>query len=217
MRRHFHRCGYLRILEVDASELSRARKGGKLILEELCDAKRLAPCVGLAECDVLSAGQKRELLAARATHLREWEGGASPLADAKAGDARNAELEDLRGALLEERNAIAQENRRQAAEAGGALQRNPRPLSRAEERELGAAGLSVVFDDELRALRAARLDALDRALDAIAHGRFGACVRCGGPIEIERLREAPDALVCAPCAAAVRPEGGPAAGSRAAR
>jgi RNA polymerase-binding transcription factor DksA len=203
MRHHFHRCGYLRVLEVDASDLSHARKGGGQILDELCDAKRLAPCVGLADCDVLSAGQKRELLAARATHLRREEGGASSLADAE--DPRAAELADLRAELLEERNAIAQENRDRAAEAGGALRRNPRPLSRAEEHELARAGVSVVFDDDLRALRTARLDAIDRALDALARRRFGDCARCGGPIELERLREAPDTAVCVTCARTALP------------
>ena len=206
MRHHFHRCGYLRVFGVDASELSHARKGGTQILEELCQAKQLARCVGLAECDVLSAGQKRDLLTARATHLREEEGGVAPLADAAAGKPRTAELEELRRTLLDERNAIAQENRRRAAEAGGALQRNPRPVSLTEERELAGAGLSVVIDDELRAMRVARLDALDRALDALAHGRFGACVRCGGAIEVERLRQTPDTAVCTPCARAVLPE-----------
>jgi len=206
MRHHFHRCGYLRVIDVDASDLGHARKSGKRILDELCQAKHLAPCVGLAECDVLSAGQKRELLAVRATQLREEEGGESLLGDADAGNLRSAELEELRGTLLDERNAIAQENRRRAAEAGGALQRNPRPLSHAEERELGVAGLSVVLDEELRASRATRLDALDRVLDALAHGRLGDCVRCGGEIEVERLREAPDTALCTPCARAVLPE-----------
>jgi RNA polymerase-binding transcription factor DksA len=204
MRHHFHRCTHLRVLEVDASELSQARKGGSRILEELCDAKRLAPCVGLADCDVLSAGQKRELLAARATHLRREEGGASRLADAE--DPRATELAELRAMLLEERNSIAEENRRRAAEAGGALRRNPRPLSRVEERELRAAGMSVVLDQELRALRTARLDAIDRALDAMARGPFGSCVRCGKPIEVSRLSEAPDTVVCGPCAWTALPE-----------
>ncbi len=206
MRHQFHRCGYLRVIDVDVSELSHARKGGKQILEELCAAKRLARCVGLAECDVLSAGQKRDLLAVRATRLREEEGRASSLADANANDPRTAEFEALRGTLLEERNAIAQENRRRAAEAGGALQRNPRPLSQAEEGELARAGLSVVLDDELRELRAARLDALDRALDALAHGRYGECVRCRRAIEIERLQQAPDTVLCTSCAGSVSPE-----------
>jgi RNA polymerase-binding transcription factor DksA len=197
MRHHFHRCGHLRVIEVDARDLSRARKGGSQILEELCEAKHLSPCVGLAECDVLSPGQKRELLAARATRLRDEEGGASPLADAS--EPRAAELAELREALLEERNAIAQENRRRAAEAGGALLRNPRPQGRAEEGELRAAGISIVLDEDLRALRTARLDALDRALDAIVHGRYGGCARCGAAIEIARLRETPGTALCTLC------------------
>jgi RNA polymerase-binding transcription factor DksA len=203
IRRHFHRCGHLRVIELDARDLSHARKGSSQVLEELCEAKHLAPCVGLAECDVLAPGQKRELLAARATHLREEEGGTSPLADAREGDPRTAELAELRDTLLAERNAIAQENRRRAAEAGGALQRNPRPLGRGEEGDLRSAGVSVVLDDELRALRAARLDALDRALDALGRGRYGGCVRCGAPIEIARLQETPDTVLCAPCARGV--------------
>jgi RNA polymerase-binding transcription factor DksA len=203
MRHHFHRCSQLRVIDLDARDRSHARKGGSQILEELCEAKHLAPCVGLAECDVLSAAQKRDLLAVRATWLREEEGGTSLLADAE--DPRAAELAELRQTLLDERNAIAGENRRRAAEAGGAVRRNPRSLGRAEERELARAGLSVVLDDELRELRAARLDALDRALDALARGRFGDCARCGGPIEVARLCEAPDSAVCAPCAQVALP------------
>lgn len=206
MRHQFHRCASLRLIVLRAGDLSSARKGGKQVLAELCDAKHLAPCVGLAECDVLSAGQKRELLAARATRMREERGGTSRVADADAGNPRRAELEELRESLLEERNAIAQENRRLSAESGGALQRNPRPLGRTEERELAGAGVAVVLDDALRALRAARLDALDRALEALDVGRFGVCVCCGGPIEIERLRETPDTAVCTRCAAAAVPE-----------
>lgn len=205
MRRHFHRCGYLRIIELDAGELSHARKGGKQILEELCEAKRLTPCVGLLECDVLAPGQKRDLLVARATRLREKEGGVSRLADARARDPRTAEIEHLRELLLDERNAIAEENRRRAAEAGGAIQRNPRPLSRSEEYELAAAGVSVVADEALRALRTSRLDAIDRALEALESGHYGDCVRCGQPIEIMRLRTAPDTVVCAPCARVALP------------
>lgn len=191
------------MLELDISELSGSRKGARQVLEELCDAKRLAPCLGLADCDVLSAAQKRELLGARATLLRQEEGGRSSLADAP--DPRATELEALRRDLLEERNAIARENRLRAAEAASALQRNPRPLSPTEEHELRAAGVSVVDDDDLRALRIGRLDAIDRALDTLARGRFGDCARCGEPIETSRLREAPDTWVCHLCALAARP------------
>jgi RNA polymerase-binding transcription factor DksA len=210
MRHQFHHCGHLRVLEIDASDLSGARKGGRQVVEELCEAKRLAPCLGLADCDILSAAQKRELLAARATSLRREEGGRSLLADSP--DPRAAELEELRSDLLDERNAIAQENRRRAAEAGGALRRNPHPLSPTEERELRAAGVSVVLDDELRELRTGRLDTIDAALDGLARGRFGECARCGRPIEIPRLREAPDTRVCQTCARAALPGVPPGSG-----
>jgi len=204
MRHHFHRCAHLRVLELDIHEISHARKGAKQVLEELCDAKRLSPCVGLAECDVLSAGQKRDLLTTRATQLRREEGGRSLLADAE--NPRAAELAELRSVLLDEHAAIVEENRRRAAESGGALQRNPRPLSPTEEHELGAAGMSVVYDDDLRALRTSRLDAIDRALDAIARGHYGDCARCGEAIEISRLSESPDTRVCGACARAALPE-----------
>jgi len=197
MRHHFHRCGHLRVLMLGAGELARDRKGGSQILEELCEAKHLARCVGLAECDVLSPAQKRELLVARAERLREEEGGESTLADEV--DARAAELRGLRGDLLEEYQEIVDENRRARAESAAALQRNPRPLARGEQGDLAAAGVSVFLDDELRALRTSRLDALERALEAIQAGAYGECKRCRGAIDLERLRETPDTLLCAPC------------------
>jgi RNA polymerase-binding transcription factor DksA len=204
MRQHFHRCGYLRVIAVDASELGRPRKGGSRILEELCQARGLARCVGLAECEVLAPAQKRELLAARATRLREQEGGWSPLADLP--DPRASELRELRGELLEEREQIVAENRRRVLEAAAALQRNPRPLGRAEQPELEAAGISVFQDEALRELRAARLDAIDRGLEALAGRSYGDCARCGRPIEVARLRIAPDTVVCMACAQEALPD-----------
>ena len=204
MRHHFHRCGYLRVVEIDAKDLSGERKGGARILEELCEARRLAPCLGLAECDVLSPAQKRDLLVTRATRLREEEGGASSLADVP--DPRSAELRALREALLEEQQEIVQENRRQRAEAGAALQRNPRVIARSEEPDLDRAGASVFYDEESLALRGARLDAIERALEAMGREGFGRCLRCGGPIEVQRLRHAPDTLVCTACARTALPD-----------
>ena len=94
------------------------------------------------------------------------------------------------------RNAIAEENRRRAAEAGGPLQRNFRPVARAAEGDLQSAGISVVLDDEL-----------DRTLDAMGRGRCGGCARCAAPIEIALLEETPDAVLCAACAREVSPQG----------
>jgi RNA polymerase-binding transcription factor DksA len=204
MRHHFHRCAHLRVLELDASDLNGARKGGAQIVEELCDVKRLAPCLGLAECDVLSPQQKRELLGARATRLREEEGGVSPLAD--AGDPRAIELRALREEFEDEYRQIVEENRARRVEAAAAVQRNPRPLPSGQEWSLASAGLSVFLDDELRELRTARLDALERALEAIKSGRFGHCARCRTAIDVERLRETPDTVVCSRCEAEVWPD-----------
>jgi len=204
MRRHFHRCGHLRILSVDAGDLSGARKGGSQILEELCEAKRLARCVGLADCDVLSPAQKRDLLTARATRLREEEGGESALADLP--NPRASELRELRRELLEEQAQIVGDNRRRQAESAGAVLRNPRPLRSTEEWELRGAGVSVFLDEDLRELQTARLDAIERALDALAHGAHGDCARCRRAIEVERLREAPDTVLCSICAREALPE-----------
>jgi RNA polymerase-binding transcription factor DksA len=204
VRHHFHRCGHLRILAIDASELSGVRKGGAQIVEELCEARRLARCVGLAECEVLQPAQKRDLLAARATRLREEEAGPSALADAP--DPRARELAALRAELLEEHGRIIAENRDRKVEAAAAVQRNPRPVPPGQYHDLAVGGLTVFLDDELRELRTARLDAIDRALDALRRGRYGDCARCKEPIDVERLREAPDTVVCEACERAVWPD-----------
>jgi DnaK suppressor protein len=194
----------LRILSVEAGELSGARKGGSQILEELCEAKRLARCVGLADCDVLSAAQKRDLLTARATRLREEEGGESSLADPP--DPRARELRELRREILEEQAQIVGDNRRRRAESAGAVLRNPRPLRSTEEWELRGAGVSVFLDEELRELQTARLDAIERALDAMDRGVYGSCVRCSLGIELDRLREITDTVLCISCAREALPE-----------
>jgi RNA polymerase-binding transcription factor len=204
MRHHFHRCGNLRVLTLEAGDLSHARRGGAQILEELCEARRLAPCVGLVECDVLSPAQKRDLLVARVTRLREEEGGGSSVADAP--DPRASELKELRSELTEEHREIVEENRRLRAEAAAAVQRNPRPIGLAEEHALAGAGISIFLDEDMRALCAARLDAIERALDGMARGVFGNCACCGRPIEVERLRLAPDTAVCSSCARDALPE-----------
>jgi RNA polymerase-binding transcription factor DksA len=40
---------------------------------------------------------------------------------------------------------------------------------------------------------------IDAALDRIARGRYGACVRCGGPIPVERLEILPAVALCMTC------------------
>jgi len=198
MRQHFHRCVNLRVVAVDASQLSGERRGGSAILDELCDARKLARCVGLAECDILTPAQKRDLLGTRVTRMREEEGGASPLGEIDA--ERRQELLELARDLIAEREQIVADNRRLLAEAAGAEDRRERTATRSEQWEFGVAAISMRWDEDLHQLQIGRLDAIDRALEEIAGRGYGMCARCRGPIALERLRDAPDTHVCAKCA-----------------
>ncbi|MEN8158726.1 MAG: hypothetical protein ABFS41_01495 [Myxococcota bacterium] len=198
MRQHFHRCPNLRVVSVAAEDLGPNRGRGSVVLDELCAVRKLTRCVGLAECDELPPAQKRELLVARVTQLREEVGAAiSPLGD--TADPRWEELTGVAEDLLEERRAILEENRRLVAEATAAADWGKEQSSRASE-GFAEAGVTSHLDESLRALRSARLDAIDRGLDALAQGDRRECLRCRRPIEVARLRDAPDALVCAACA-----------------
>ncbi len=197
MRHHFHRCMHLRVVSVPVSELHGARKGGVVVLEELCDAKGLTPCVGLVECDLLAPGQKQELLVERATRIREERGRPTALSGVRR--ERGEALRPLRQALVEERDRIVEENLRAAAEIAGGEDRAllARP---GEEPQLEAAGLSVRAGAAESALRVERLDEIDRALEAMEDSSFGTCALCGGEIAVERLRLNPVTRVCASCA-----------------
>jgi DnaK suppressor protein len=52
----------------------------------------------------------------------------------------------------------------------------------------------------LRAGLVDELAQLDRALDRVADGTYGSCVRCGRPIGAERLAARPTAELCIDCA-----------------
>lgn len=206
MRQQLHRCPNLRLVTVDARELAANRGRGHQVLDELCAAQGLGPCVGLVECEILTASQKRELLAARVTRLRDEEGRArSQLGDAP--DPRGAELSELEALLRGEQRAIAEENRRLLSEAAAAADWQGEQPARASE-GFAALGISARIDEGLRALRSSRLDAIERALDALAQGDRLVCARCRRPIEVERLRRAPDSRVCEACASTALPAGG---------
>ncbi len=49
-----------------------------------------------------------------------------------------------------------------------------------------------------------RLTDIDRALERLADGSYGLCLRCGRPIPVERLQVRPAAVACAECAARTR-------------
>ena len=195
MRHHFHRCPNLRVVTADASDLNGGRRKGSVALDELCEAKRLAPCLGLVECDVLTPPQKRTLLVARATQLREEDGGGSEL----AGGARSEEafFRELRDELVAERARIVNENQRIETEVASLL--DVGRDGNADEADRGDAAAALRFDDALERLSVQRLDAIDRALDAMTRGVFGSCARCGDRIERDRLRAMPDAALCIEC------------------
>ncbi len=43
------------------------------------------------------------------------------------------------------------------------------------------------------------LEDIDAALERIADGRYGACLACGGPMGLQRLRAIPEARYCMAC------------------
>lgn len=198
MRHHFHRCPNLRVVTADASDLHGARRSGSMALDELCLAKDLTSCVGLVECDVLVPAQKRTLLVARATRLREEDGHASVLSGAANGAGHW--LSELRRDLLQDRERIVAGNRRLELEIAE-LQGVGRDGG-ADEADRGDAAAELLFDDALEKLQVRRLDAIDRALEAMERGSFGRCTGCDGAIDANRLRALPDATLCIDCARA---------------
>jgi RNA polymerase-binding transcription factor DksA len=196
VRQHFHRCPNLRLVSIEAAEISRGRKGGSAVLDELCAAKGLARCVGLADCDVLTDGQKRELLVARVSELREKTGGET--ASEELGGARGREIEALARELLDERAEILSANRRLLAEAAAAFDARPDGSPLGTDEDVLRPDLAV----HSAALRTGRLDAIDRALEAMGGRGYGVCARCRSLIDLARLRAAPDSLVCGRCAKA---------------
>jgi RNA polymerase-binding transcription factor len=174
-----------------------------VILEELCAAKHWSSCVGLVECDVLSLPQKRTLLVARATSLREEDAATGPLL-AGIAHHRTTALAELHKSLLDERERIVAENRRletEMASLEGVLGRE----EITDDIERASAESGIDWGDARERLTVRRLDSIDRALDAIALGNYGVCKSCGAVIEIERLRLVPDAQSCSACARSAPP------------
>jgi RNA polymerase-binding transcription factor DksA len=91
-------------------------------------------------------------------------------------ERRERELRELREELVEERARIVAEQR---------WARRP---------ETDRAAL-----DASQPSRGRRLGEIERALELLAYGQYGACVCCGQPISTARLRTAPDAQLCCRC------------------
>jgi len=75
-------------------------------------------------------------------------------------------------------------------------------------KQLEELGLAIeTFEDEARlevayvlAIAAgSALEEIEDALERVVAGAYGTCVRCAGPVGLERLEVLPMAALCAPC------------------
>jgi RNA polymerase-binding transcription factor DksA len=108
-------------------------------------------------------------------------------------------LPELKRELLRQRAEILAENQRLEAEFTAALDSDV-PLLATDVRD--QVGISLRVDDWLDRFRTVRLDAIDRALEAMAAGYYGICGGCGTALEASRLRTAPETHLCPACARA---------------
>jgi RNA polymerase-binding protein DksA len=96
------------------------------------------------------------------------------------------------------RRALEAERRRLIAEIAETIVA-PGPMTYGSQ----AAAASQVFEQQrdlaLRDRASQQLALVDAALARIDAGRFGACLRCGGPIGSERLEALPWAEHCIEC------------------
>lgn len=108
-----------------------------------------------------------------------------------------AKLEELRGALEEQRENL----RKEIVEQGGDPDSDDAEID--VERNFADSAHSTAERARLlsvmKALRA-NLRWVDRALTKMELGTYGPCERCGRPISIERLEALPWAILCIDCA-----------------
>lgn len=90
------------------------------------------------------------------------------------------------------------------AEAGERLEHIEADLSETPSPDSGERAVEVEDDEALEAqaiLVSREIASIDRALDRIAHGTYGTCLKCGGPISQGRLAARPEASLCIDCVA----------------
>jgi DnaK suppressor protein len=108
----------------------------------------------------------------------------------------------LRDALLDRRSSLRERLRVEGAELD--LVRGARADSADDEHDPEGSTLSSDWS-RIAGLHHAtreRLSGVDRALERIAAGTYGRCLRCGRPIAAERLEARPEAELCIDCARA---------------
>lgn len=78
-------------------------------------------------------------------------------------------------------------------------------LHEAPDADSGERAVQTEDDEALQgqaAIVAAAIASTRRALDRVADGTYGACVRCGNDIAPGRLKARPEAALCIDCASA---------------
>jgi DnaK suppressor protein len=112
-------------------------------------------------------------------------------------------LAALRDALLERQAALLERVRTEDAELE--LVRGARADSADDEHDPEGSTLSSDWSriSGLSGATRERLAAVDRAMQRLADGTYGRCLRCGGPIGAERLEARPEAEYCIDCARAL--------------
>ena len=112
-------------------------------------------------------------------------------------------LEELRDALLEERDMLARQIR--------ALSSASLTSNRQAGEELADVGSDdFIRETELHLLgeEGKRLASINLALESLDNGRYGICMDCNGKISIGRLRAKPYARLCIECKSAREKNGG---------
>lgn len=118
--------------------------------------------------------------------------------------------QELALALERERDRLRR-TLRSLAEAERAL-----GTSQGDESDAGGVSADVAsdlaeqeLDVTLELAERQRLAEVEAALERLAEGRYGICQRCGGPVDVERLRALPWASYCLACAQRAARAGGP--------
>ncbi len=103
-------------------------------------------------------------------------------------------IDEFRRALLEQRRALFEEVAHVEADLGGLAETREVELEESAQEEC-AARLLARLDDRGKA----ELEEVDRALQRIATGDYGACEACGTEIPLARLRTLPATPFCRDC------------------
>jgi DnaK suppressor protein len=114
---------------------------------------------------------------------------------------RQAFLDDQRALLLAERASYTRQAEELKAEADSlAFEHEPGDVLFDEEGgEGGTSNVDRELDLMLSAQARASIEEIDRALQKIDAGTYGACERCGQPIPEARLEALPYASMCVAC------------------